>query len=461
VLSERRSQIVTVALFAAAPLCVLALGPRGLAIYVAAWVLALPQLLPELRDVLRAERLGVLFVFLTACSADCLDTAFEVEQYVTSMLVLLSVGYLVARRKIAAELARSTPFVALTIFFAQQAISAALLNPDELWLVASGLAAMLAAALAAAVLVRQPDGARAVATFVLLGGLVSVPVMVHELAAPDLMLFPTASVHRELRAGGLFAQPNNVGTALSFSATFLFVLVDRQQISRRTAAVLGLPIAVGLIACASRGALLIVLMVGGMAAVVATHRRAGRLPVASGLVIVGVLLVALPPLGRYLGTASERLEDVSPLPTARLGGVALALSGDAQELSDDDSSRSDLAREAWRLICERPLVGRGTHNFYVQGNTGPRSHVQFLELLGENGAVGGVLYFVFLLTLALAVARAPEEHRLSAALVFGVWFLNHFDKHTMLEFRFMVLPVGWICGLMQAAPSRAAAAPQS
>jgi hypothetical protein len=460
VLSERRSQIVTMALFAAAPLCVLALGPRGLVLYVAAWVLALPQLLPELRDVLRAERLGVLFVFLTACSADCLDSAFEVEQYVTSMLVLLSAGYLVARRKIAAELARSAPFLALTIFVAQQVISAALLNPDELWLVASSRAAILAAALATAVLVRQPDGARTVAAFVLLGGLVSVSVMVPELAA-DFVLFPTAPMQRVLRAGGLFAQPNNVGTALSFSAAFLFVLVDRQQISRRTAAVLGLAIAVGLIACASRGALVIVLIAGGMTAVVATHRRAGRLPVASGLVVVGFLLVALPPLGRYLGTASERLEDLSSLPTARLGGVALALSGDAQELSDNDSSRSELAREAWRLICERPLFGRGTQNFSVHGNAGSRSHVQFLELLGENGAVGGVLYGLFLLTLVLAVALAPEEYRVGAALVFGVWFLNHFDKHTMLEFRFMVLPVGWILGLMRAAPPRTAAAPQS
>ena len=54
------------------------------------WALALPFLLPELRQWMRAERAGVLFVFLTACSADYVDAAFGFEQRVTVMLVTTS-----------------------------------------------------------------------------------------------------------------------------------------------------------------------------------------------------------------------------------------------------------------------------------------------------------------------------------------------------------------------------------
>ena len=117
--------------------------------------------------------------------------------------------------------ASTAPLVVLAIFFAQQVVSAALLNPDELWLIASGRASVLAAALAGAVLMRRDASGRVLPALVLLGGIVSVPVMVLEIVWPDLVLFPTQELQRELRAGGLFAQPNNVGTALTFAVAFL------------------------------------------------------------------------------------------------------------------------------------------------------------------------------------------------------------------------------------------------
>jgi O-antigen ligase len=445
---ERRALVMLAALSAAAPLSIAALRPRGLIFYVAAWMLGLPLILPELRGFMRAERVGVLFVFLTAASADYVDAAFGFEQRITVMLVTASLVYLVERRTIAWELLRTFPIVALALFFAQQVLSAALLNPDDLWLVASGRVSVLAAALAGAVLVRRDASGRALPALVLLGAIVSVPVMVVEISWPDLVLFPTQELQPELRAGGLFAQPNNVGTALTFAAAFLLAFLERGEIRRRAAAVLGALIAIGLIACSSRGALLIVAILGGASAALATWRRVGRVPVASGLIVIGVLVVVLPPIGRGLQALSTRADDAGPLPTARLGEVALLLSGDTEELADDDSSRGKLAREAWRLIKERPLFGRGTGNFAVEpGPHGRRSHVQLLDVLGANGAVGGAFYLVLLLAFARAVARAPVDRRWGAALAFGVWFLTGLDKHNTLEYRFMVLPLAWVAGL--------------
>jgi O-antigen ligase len=457
---ERRALFTLAVLAALAPVAIAAFGSRGLAVYVAAWMLALPLLLPELRGFMRDERVGVLFVFLTACSADYVDAAFGLEQRVTVMLVTASLVYLVMRRTVAWELLRTAPLVVLALFFAQQVLSAALLNPDDLWLVVSGRASVLAAALVGAVLVRRDASGRALPALVLLGAIVSVPVMVLEIVWPDLVLFPTQEMPREMRAGGLFAQPNNVGTALTFAAAFLLALYDRGEIRRRAVAIFAALIAVGVIACASRGALVIVVLLGGASAALATWRRVGRVPLASGLIIVGLLAVTLPPIGRGLGQLSTRADDVGPLPTARLGEVALLLSGDTEDLADDDSSRGKLAAEAWRLIVERPLFGRGTGNFAVEpGPHGRRSHVQFLDVLGENGAVGGALYLLLLLGLARAVARVPVAQRFGAALAVGVWFLTGLDKHNTLEYRFMVLPLAYAAGLTPTARRAIALSP--
>jgi O-antigen ligase len=368
--------------------------------------------------------------------------------------VLCSIAYLIVRREVALELVRSAPVIVLAVFFAQQIVSAALLNPEELFAVATNRVSVLAAVVAGAVLVRQPDGRRALPALVILGALVSLPIMVHEAVNPDLVLFPEIDLHGERRAGGLFAQANTVGTALNFAGAFLLLLVERRQIRRGAAAILGAAITAGLILCSSRGSLVVMIAVVALAAGVHFHRRVGRIPVATGLIVAGLFVVVMPPVGRSLAGLSQRLEDLGAPQAARLGEVALALAGDTRELEDDDSSRIRLAREAWTLIGERPLFGRGTRNFDVEQRTGHRSHVMFLDVLGENGVIGGLFYAALLFVLGLAVARAPAEERLGAAMLMLAWFLTNFDKHVVLEYRFMVLPHAFVCGLWPARPTR-------
>src|SRR5262249_30472276 len=156
---------------------------------------------------------------------------------------------------------------------------------------------------------------------------------------------------------------------------------ERQTLARHATAIVGGMIAVGLLACASRGSMMTVIAPVGIAWSVGIYRRVNRVPIATGLIIVGLLVVGLPPLGRALAALSQRSEEAGLPQLARLGELASAIGGDTDKLTDDDSGRSKLASEAWVLIGEAPLFGRGTHNFGVEERTGRNSHVQFLEVL--------------------------------------------------------------------------------
>ena len=75
-----------------------------------------------------------------------------------------------------------------------------------------------------------------------------------------------------------------------------------------------------------------------------------------------------------------------------------------------------------------------------------RSHVEFLEIVGENGAFGAGLYALVLLAIGLAVFRLPRS-RAAAGLLATAWLLTHFHNHNLLETPFMSMPVGYVCGL--------------
>jgi O-antigen ligase len=75
------------------------------------------------------------------------------------------------------------------------------------------------------------------------------------------------------------------------------------------------------------------------------------------------------------------------------------------------------------------------------------AHLQFLQILGENGVVGLVLYLVFLIALGRAVAYLPPDVRIGALLLLMVWLLRHFDSHDLHSARFAMAPLAYVCGL--------------
>jgi O-antigen ligase len=428
------------------------LGPLALVPYVALWTAAAPLVIEPLGGAFLREWPGALFVLLTAASAEFLDDVMGAQQTFSLALVLLSFGYLAWRAPVTAEVLRDRRVQLLALFLAQTVASALVFGHDDLAHVVQNRISVLAAVGTGAVLVRRPDGERLMPVLLILGALLSVPVMLREVADPDLVLFSQISLKgRTYRAGGMFAQPNNVGMALSFAVAWAIVLRLRDQLGRgATWLILGAA-SLGILACASRGAMAVTLMLGSGWAWLHARRRAVRLPIATAILAGGVLCSVAPFVGQGAPRLEARLETLGFQNVERLGEVVSAVAGSPDELIDDDNRRLWLAEQALVMISERPLFGRGTGNFAIRGDL--RSHNQFLEILGENGLFGMAFYVLFLITLV----RSPLRD--GAGLVLIAWLLHHVDNHNMLEYRFMVLPVAWLCGLTPAARRRDPAAP--
>jgi O-antigen ligase len=421
----------------------LGLGPPALVAVVLLWLLALPLLLPALRTGARAELAGAAFLFLTAAYADTLDEVFGREQTTSVAVLLLGAAYLVARRRLARQVCRSPLALAFALFLLQQCASALLFGHESPLGVASNRGSIAVAFVAGAVLTRAPGGRALMPSLVVLGALMSLPVMLRELADPASMQVAPLADHDAARAGGLYQQANNAGVALCFALAFTCALSLAQALRARTAAALVAALLLGIVCTASRGALLVAfaMLVGfGIARALLQPRRRTRVVAAVGGLAAALLL--LRPLGRLLEAASERFQDTVDL--SRLAQLTLSLSGAPDATIDNDTRRLDLARYAWAQIGERPLFGHGTGLFMADDQ---RSHLQFLEILGENGILGALFYAGVLLALGFALARLPLRLRLGALLVAGAWLLTHFDNHNLVEFRFMVLPLAYLCGL--------------
>jgi O-antigen ligase len=420
---------------------------------------ATPWMLAPLAGVLRREWMGALYVLLTAASVDFLGDVlrdvFGSEHVVSFVLLLLSAAYLAQRRHETARVVRDPVVGLLAVFLAQAMLSAAAFGSEDLSRIVQNRLTVLLTLITVAVLVRRPNGARVVPALLIFGALMSAPILLREVLDPQLAVFPSSQIDGQAhRAGGLFAEPNNVGQALSYAVAFAWLAYERLGLSGPGSALIFAVCGVGLLACASRGALGAVLALLAGMGVIWILRRFTRPPIVRALLVCG-MTCALAPLIVEEGTQLRgHLEDAGFGSVARLGDVLNAASGSTDDLMENDNHRLALVEQALVLIAERPALGRGTGNFQVLGWRG--SHNQFLEVLGENGALGGVLYFCFVFSVVLAVRRAPGPFRATAGLVVMAWLIHHLDNHNMMDHRFMVQPIGWVCGIAGLKPGACA-----
>jgi O-antigen ligase len=446
VLFDRWSMLVVGALGAVGLILLLTVGPPSLLAYVPLWALALPWTLRQVRGVVRAELAGVLFVLFAAAFADNLDDFLGDRQLATMTMVLLSFIYIAQRWRDARAVMRSPIVVAVAIFLTQAVISGFCMGNDDPLQIAENRIGVVASLVAGAVLVRRTASVGLFPALLILSALVSLPIMVYEITHVDVFMFSFSGNAGTFRAGGLFGQSNGVGCALSFALASLLALRTIELVPQLASRVLGGLLLFGVLMCASRGALVVFLALLAVATWVVLYRRAGRAPIVSSLLIAATLALTLPPLGRAAVAATEHLEGLGFESIDRLNEVVLAATGSTDDLVDDDSGRLKIAIEALQLIAERPVFGFGTHNFTVRLRHEKRSHVQFLEVLGENGIVGMVFYVGVLIAIGYGVARAPNRYRAGCAFVFLAWLLNHFDNHTIAEYRSQMLPVALIAG---------------
>lgn len=454
-------------LIAASYLCMRLLGPAGLPPLVLLWLAALPTVLAPARAVLRREWAGAAFLFLVASYAETIDGVFDLGQRVSVLGLGLGLLYLWQRREDAAAVLRSPLVLLVGAFLLQQVLSALALNPGGAGAVLANRGAMFLTLLAAACLVRRPGGRALGAALVVLGVLLSVPVALREVADAEQTGLSSSLPGTAGRAGGLYYQANLAAAAFRYGLAFAFALLLEGALGARTLLVIAAALGAGVLTTASRGGLVTFVLVLLLGWLLALRRRTGRGAelllggaLAAVMVVVAVSLVGTStvrayaqPLGEAAARGLGRLEAVGVEDASRLEDLVLAATGSPDRMAGEDSGRSGLAAQALQMIGERPVFGWGTGALVVDNDL--RSHVQFLDVLGENGAVGGLLYAALLLSLLLTAARLPAEVRHGCYVVCATWFISHFITHSLMEFRYLILPLAWAGGLDSARTARA------
>lgn len=417
------------------------LGLPGLTPLFALWLVALPLCLGRLRSIWRAELPAAVCLFAVVGGVHIVDEILETRLAVNGFFLSCGLWHLLRHRREARALLRSPVAVALILFVLQQLSSAWFAGSADLPGIARDRALMLLMFSCTAVLVCRPGGRRLAPALIVFATLMSLPVMLQEMADP------IRGLTEDGRAGGFWAQANVAGIMLSYGVACAGALHLEGVISAFTLLALYVPFFVGLFCTASRGALINALGAVALTFIAELHRRWGRRGLVMALAGVGAFVLLLGPLSDGLVRAANRLDEGNSVNVDRLQDTVLALGGSSAATDDmmaHDSGRLTLVDEALGLIARQPLFGYGTGNFMQES---ARSHVQFLEVLGENGFVGAALYLALLLTIATALGRMPERTRLCAAVVITPWLLTHFHNHNIAESLQMNVALGYVAGL--------------
>jgi len=411
----------------------------GLVVLLVLWVLSLPLCLGPLARTLRTELLGALCIFVAGASLGMLNeflgTRFGIETYFLGGCFV----YILRRRREARAVLRSPIVVALAVFALQQIWSGWVTGSSLLRHIVVERFFMMVLVVCTGVLMRRPGGRRLVPALLVFCTLMSLPVMLWELSSP----FPGVS---DVRAGGLYVQANVAGIMLSTGVACAGALYLEGVLSGRALAALSVSLFIGLFCTASRGGLINSLVALSVTWTATLCLRWGRRGVAVAVVGVAACVLALSAFSEQIARASDDLEQVGFSNAERLQEVVLALSG-STEATDDvmthDSGRLGLVDEALKRIDKEPFFGYGTGNFMG-------SHVQFLEILGENGLVGAICYLALLLTVAAALAKMPLRERLCACILIGPWLVTHFHNHNVAGSGDLNLALAYVVGLVDA-----------
>lgn len=214
------------------------------------------------------------------------------------------------------------------------------------------------------------------------------------------------------RAAGLYLNPNISAAALAAGA-----LVSITRVPTRWRAAFFLGTTVGILATLSRG----VLLAWGVAGLLLVIRREVRLRQLARTVVLAALLVAL-------GATWWRTRPVPPeavdsaMITSRWSRLLPPRLQD--ELAVADAQRLEVAREAWRMFQERPLVGHGL-GATVEWTLPESTHNTYLRGAAEEGVPGLLLLPLLVAALALGPAGGEPSRIPFAAFLAVLGFFTH------------------------------------
>lgn len=238
------------------------------------------------------------------------------------------------------------------------------------------------------------------------------------------MVPPGAS---DYRASGVMASPNALGLALACGLSWTIVMatwqIVRGRIERVTWLASTIPLAgLALFLTFSRAAF-IALGAGLILAVARWSLRAAAVAAAAGLVAAFLLYPLF--VGSRLG---QTFGDVST-PTNRARAESA--------LADSDRLRSVMAGAAVHAFIDSPIAG---HGFATFGEISPRysgqsvltsAHDLYLKVAAEQGLIGLGSLCALLLTIVIAIWRAPMGPRVASLAVFGTFVVFSFTGDSL------------------------------
>lgn len=209
------------------------------------------------------------------------------------------------------------------------------------------------------------------------------------------------------RSAGFFIDPNDAALALVLGVALAIV-----ELPRAWRLPLLVTATVGVAATFSRGALVSLAV---LVACLAWRADVSRWSVAAG----GLLVAASLALGGGAALSFLHAHDVLNTNTfARL------------RLARDDSGRIELARRAWRLFSDSPLVGNGLGASRDWADHVNSSHNQFLNLAADHGVLGLVAFPA--LGVALVRLRRANVPFAAALMAAGLFSHNLLDDRSKL-----------------------------
>lgn len=241
------------------------------------------------------------------------------------------------------------------------------------------------------------------------------------------------------RSAGLYVNPNQAAAALLVGLVATIGLIPERFRLVWTGAV-GAGVFVTFSRSAAVGWVLVVALAAGLR-VLPVGRRA--------LVGCAALALAAALVALQWDALTDALDDAGVLNRNVMSRVAAASGGD---VASDDSAeaRFDVARHAWRMFEDSPLVGNGVAAS-LDWEMEVSSHNQYLNMMVDHGALGVLI----LPALALAVLRRSRGATRRASLLFAAYVLfAGFFSHNVLSERYYLVAFA-LFGAM-AATSRAA-----
>lgn len=242
------------------------------------------------------------------------------------------------------------------------------------------------------------------------------------------------------RSAGLYMNPNISGSAIVYG-----LVLGLEAIPPRARPWYALVTGLGVLATLSRTAIIVWTLVTGVLFLSGALRATWRTYLA-GAAIILLIFVALPS-----GTVARGFALVEFLGGGKVG--RLGIGGTDQFLGGASvASRSEVAREAWRLFQDRPLLGHGPGATREMGED-QSTHNMYLKFLAEQGLLGFLLYPGALIAALWGIPRSRRAFTVAFSLA---WMLYGLVSHNEFELPHIVLALALaaaIAGDGRCAPS--------